>query len=279
MISRQRRVLIVECLFLFILACICWATGIESRIYLTNLDQEDFIDFCMVNSLVFSGFWLYRLYFLCNSKRKRNINKVLLTGCFFFILWEFLLFYLYSTFYYKVSLSETDFYEIVVPLAIFVSIGFAIYFKQNYVLEKVFEVREDVTSQHLEEQTNEFFSQNPAASNHTSKITVSKGNNTILLSEDNILMIYTRDKVAWLFTDSNEKYISSYALKELEEKLSSTSFFRINRQVILSKKVVKGYLPLENQKLMVQLTIDTLEEDERVVSKYTAPEFKKWLLN
>lgn len=81
--------------------------------------------------------------------------------------------------------------------------------------------------------------------------------------------------VSLLRTKSNQKFTLDYTLDELEAMLEPTQFFRANRQYIVSVGSVQQIHPYFNNKL--KLTLKPGTDDEVLVSRERATEFKKWM--
>ena len=76
-------------------------------------------------------------------------------------------------------------------------------------------------------------------------------------------------------TRTNQKFTLDYTLDELEEMLDPAQFFRANRQYIVSVGSVQQIHPYFNNKL--KLTLKPTTEDEVLVSRERATDFKKWM--
>jgi len=76
-----------------------------------------------------------------------------------------------------------------------------------------------------------------------------------------------------------EKYYIEGSLSSIINKLSITHFFRLNRQVIVSRIVIKEFEKLAFQKLSVMLIEEINYDKPIIISKYNTPAFKKWLTN
>ena len=112
------------------------------------------------------------------------------------------------------------------------------------------------------------------------ELIVSKGDKKIIVPEQEFSYFFTKDKLVWLSTSQGSLYIIDHTLTELETILDSSQFFRINRQLILSKQVIQGYSPSTNQKIQVDFVKNERTALEDVmISKYNAPKFKKWISN
>ncbi|UAB82264.1 LytTR family transcriptional regulator DNA-binding domain-containing protein [Marixanthomonas sp. SCSIO 43207] len=108
---------------------------------------------------------------------------------------------------------------------------------------------------------------------------VYKGSKSIFINHNDIGIIHLSDRIVWITTINNETYQTSFSLTELSNKLSSSIFFRLNRQGIISRKIIKGYNRIGYQKLEILIDNNFPSELNLVVSKYNAPNFKKWLTN
>ncbi len=76
-------------------------------------------------------------------------------------------------------------------------------------------------------------------------------------------------------TRTNQKFTLDYTLDELEAMLDPTHFFRANRQYIVHIGTVQQIHPYFNNKL--KLTLKPATDDEVLVSRERATEFKKWM--
>jgi DNA-binding LytR/AlgR family response regulator len=112
--------------------------------------------------------------------------------------------------------------------------------------------------------------------NVKTRIIVRKGIEDILLKVEDILLIYTENKVVYVIDNMENKYLSGNSLTELETLLDKRRFFRANRQFIINLKYIKGYKPVKKVKLSVALTIPT--KYDIIISQETAIDFKKWIL-
>ncbi len=108
------------------------------------------------------------------------------------------------------------------------------------------------------------------------KIIVKKPKKDHLLSYSEIALIIIYDGLTVAYTHSKEKHILDSSLNELEKKLGNHQFFRVNRQLILSKGYIVDYIKEKNQKLRVVYLSHSGKKETAVISRYRAPKFKKW---
>jgi DNA-binding LytR/AlgR family response regulator len=108
------------------------------------------------------------------------------------------------------------------------------------------------------------------------RLLVRKGLENMILKLDDIVLLYTENKIVYVIDKNGKKYIADKNLSDLEEELDDTLFFRANRQYILNLNYIKGYKPYEKVKLMVNLSIPELNY-VIIVSQETASDFRKWM--
>lgn len=192
---------------------------------------------------------------------KRLIGLLLLTQVITF-LWVIVIDLLYYSLYYKItSLSETTFYEFDIPIAIVIlTIGSVYFYQKNYLTP----IKTDSLDKNIEKPNEK-------------SLEVLKGSKSIFINHNDIGLIHLSDRIVWVTTLNNQTYQTSFSLTELSNNLSSSIFFRLNRQGIISRKIIKGYNRIGYQKLEVLIDDKFPSELNLVVSKYNAPNFKKWL--
>ncbi|GAB3338802.1 LytTR family DNA-binding domain-containing protein [Larkinella ripae] len=90
-----------------------------------------------------------------------------------------------------------------------------------------------------------------------------------------IAYFYSEEGVSLFRTRTNQKFSVDYTLDELEAMLDPVQFFRANRQFIVDINSVQQIHPYFNNKL--KLTLKPAPEEEVLVSRERATEFKKWM--
>ncbi len=178
--------------------------------------------------------------------------------------WVIFLDILFLILYYNIeSLSETTFYEFDIPLAIVIlTIGSVYFYQKNYL--------KSITTETSKKNTLPQFKKH---------LEVFKGAKNIFINHMDIGIVHLSDKIVWITTLDHETFQTSATLSELSDQLSSSHFFRLNRQVIVSRKIVKGYNKLNYQKLEALIDDHLPSNLNLIVSKYNSPNFKKWLTN
>ncbi len=90
-----------------------------------------------------------------------------------------------------------------------------------------------------------------------------------------IAYFYSEEGVSLFRTKTNLKFSVDYTLDELEAMLDPSVFFRANRQFIIAIETVQQIHPYFNNKL--KLTLKPTPDDEVLVSRERATDFKKWM--
>lgn len=90
-----------------------------------------------------------------------------------------------------------------------------------------------------------------------------------------IAYFYSEDGISLFRTRANQKFSVDYTLDELESMLDPTQFFRANRQFIVDINAIQQIHPYFNNKL--KLSLKPNPDDEVLVSRERATDFKKWM--
>lgn len=110
------------------------------------------------------------------------------------------------------------------------------------------------------------------------RLLVKRGVANILLLLADVALIYTKDKLMYVVDRESKKYLIDKTLTELEQELDHAIFFRVNRQYIVNVNFIKGFKPYKKVKLLVDISLNQLEEPV-IVSQQVAPFFKRWINN
>jgi membrane protein implicated in regulation of membrane protease activity len=262
--TAKRWITFIEILTLILISIVGWSIGSESRIFLSGLDGEDYSDFVFSLFMTFSGFYAYKTCALYLSKEKwSKANLAMIVVGVLIVLWETLIFWLYTVFYYQEPFLSTSYIYTDIQLVLFLTVAFGLYLWVRY-----FRTSTMHSSEHKNEHQADHFLQT---------FIVSKANTRTVVNTEEVKLFYTTDKLVWMYVSAGNKYLIDHTLKDLEVKLDPREFFRINRQVIMSRKAVKGYHSLDHQKLQIDLNMEGVDPQDLVVSKYNAAHFKKWL--
>ncbi len=109
------------------------------------------------------------------------------------------------------------------------------------------------------------------------RIVVRKGMEHILLRLEDVAMLYTENKIVFVFDREGKKYIGEKNLADIYNELDEKMFFRANRQYIINIEFVKSYKSYEKVKLVIGLTIPELAHHNIIISQENAPHFRKWI--
>jgi len=106
-------------------------------------------------------------------------------------------------------------------------------------------------------------------------ITVTKAGKNILLPETEVTYVVLEGSYAFIKTIKGESFVTTYTLDELTKMLDTDSFFRANRQIIVSRTICKAYQNIENGKISIDLSVDV--KFPVIVSQKRAKAFRTWI--
>lgn len=92
---------------------------------------------------------------------------------------------------------------------------------------------------------------------------------------EEILAFYSLEKATYIHTVSNRNYCIDYSVDQLESLLDPGVCFRINRKYIVSIQACSNILAWTNSRL--RLKIEGIDDDDIIVARERAQEFKDWL--
>ncbi|HOY21053.1 MAG TPA: LytTR family DNA-binding domain-containing protein [Haliscomenobacter sp.] len=105
---------------------------------------------------------------------------------------------------------------------------------------------------------------------------VKQGQKLQAIEVEEIAWFTTDSKICFLRTWENQRYVLDYSLEELSTMLNPDLFFRVNRSYIVHIKAIKVINSYFNGKLQLQLS-PAPEQNDVIISKEKAAEFKKWM--
>jgi DNA-binding LytR/AlgR family response regulator len=108
------------------------------------------------------------------------------------------------------------------------------------------------------------------------RLMVKSGCEHIPILLENIVLLYSNDKVVYVVDGFSKKYLSDKTLTELEEELDRDTFFRANRQYIINIGFIKCFKPCQQVKLQLEINVADLDHSI-IISQETAPKFRKWM--
>lgn len=105
---------------------------------------------------------------------------------------------------------------------------------------------------------------------------VAKVNDQLLLVKtEEIGFAKVQSSSVWVFTFEGKRIPLDHTLEQLETLLDKNSFFRINRKAIVHIDAIKKISAYFNGRYILSLL--PKHEEDFIVSRDRAPEFKKWL--
>jgi DNA-binding LytR/AlgR family response regulator len=116
--------------------------------------------------------------------------------------------------------------------------------------------------------------QQPAAE-YKKRFVVKYGEHIKTINIEEVAYFYTEDKINFLTTKENRRFTIDFNLDALETMLNPTSFFRINRQYIISIQSIAEMFTYSKSRVLVKLNPPA--KHETVVSTERSADFKSWL--
>jgi len=110
---------------------------------------------------------------------------------------------------------------------------------------------------------------------YRNRFLVKQGDKFFPISITEVAHFSFEDKLSFLNTSGNKRYMLDYTLDELDKMLDPDVFFRLNRQYITSVSAVRSVHNYFNGKLKVY--VDPEVPSGIIVSKNRANQFKQWL--
>ena len=107
------------------------------------------------------------------------------------------------------------------------------------------------------------------------RLLVQKGVESILLRMEDIVLLYTENKIVYVIDRFEKKYLMYSHLAEIEIDLDPLIFFRANRQYIISINFIKSFRAYEKVKIKVDMNPEL--NHWIIISQETAPDFRKWI--
>lgn len=110
---------------------------------------------------------------------------------------------------------------------------------------------------------------------YKSRFMVRIGQRIMAVPVEKIAYFFSESKLTYIVTTENRRYPFDLSLDEIDVQLNPKTFFKINRQYIISFSAIAEIHPYFKGRIKLRLTPD--QPDEIVVSSERSPEFKKWL--
>jgi DNA-binding LytR/AlgR family response regulator len=110
---------------------------------------------------------------------------------------------------------------------------------------------------------------------YTSRFLVNKGNSLLIINVNDIAYFHAEDKMVFITTFENKKYLINNTLDKLETSLKPKKFFRTARQFLVTARAIHKIHNYFNYKLKLEL--QPPPETDVIVSKARVSDFKEWL--
>lgn len=104
---------------------------------------------------------------------------------------------------------------------------------------------------------------------------VKQGQKLLSIPATQVAYFFSQERFIFLRTFDNQKFLVEYRIEQLENLLSPSSFFRVNRSFIISLSSVKEIHAYFGNRLKLYLSPST--EKEIIVSRKRVSDFKAWL--
>jgi len=115
---------------------------------------------------------------------------------------------------------------------------------------------------------------NPAAA-YKQRFVVRYGEHIKTITIEEVAFFYTEDKVNFLTTKEGRRFTIDFNLDALEAMLDPKTFFRINRQYIISIQSIAEMFAYSKSRVLIKLNPPA--KHETIVSTERSADFKLWL--
>jgi len=116
---------------------------------------------------------------------------------------------------------------------------------------------------------------NPTGTEYKKRFVVRYGEHIKTINIEDVVYFYTEDKVNFLCTKDGRRFVIDYNLDTLESTLDPKTFFRINRQYIISIHSIGEMLAYTKSRVLIKLMPPA--KHETIVSTERSAAFKSWL--
>ena len=116
---------------------------------------------------------------------------------------------------------------------------------------------------------------NRAATTPKKRFLIKTGDNYTIINSSDIAYFVSDDSVTFAVLFSKQKYIVDYSIADLSKQMDTSSFFQINRKIIVNIESVDKINSWFNSRLKVR--INPPMDDDIIVSRDRVKSFKQWL--
>jgi two-component system response regulator LytT len=114
-----------------------------------------------------------------------------------------------------------------------------------------------------------------SSSEYKSRFMVRLGQKIIALPADKIAYFFSENKLTYIVTKEGKRYPIDQPLDELIDLLDPRTFFKINRQYIITFESIAEIHPYFKGR--IKLLLQPKADEDVVISSERTPEFKKWI--
>lgn len=116
---------------------------------------------------------------------------------------------------------------------------------------------------------------NTPKNGHKTRFIVRYGEHIKTIKIEEVAYFYTEDKINFLNTNEGRRYTIDYNLDNLDHMLDPKTFFRINRQFIISIHAISEMFTYSKSRVLIKLNPPC--KHETIVSTERSGDFKLWL--
>ncbi len=148
---------------------------------------------------------------------------------------------------------------------------------ENGALEEAIKKFEKTRQPHLDPQLISKLLQevSPGHQKERKRFLVKTGGRLSFVPVEEIAFFFSDEGNAFITTRAGERFLIDQTIEEIEKEVSSSSYFRINRKMIVHINSIARIEPHFNNRLVIE-TLPAFEE-EIIVSRLRVNEFKDWL--
>lgn len=108
---------------------------------------------------------------------------------------------------------------------------------------------------------------------------IKSGNGEVIVDDSEIGCFQSCEGIVTLYLNSGKKIITNYnSLKEIEDRFDVSTFFKINRQILMRPKAISKISKDQNRKLRIDFIKPIQQHLPQIyVSRYKNSDFKNWL--
>jgi len=116
---------------------------------------------------------------------------------------------------------------------------------------------------------------NRTATTPKKRFLIKTGDNYKTINSSDIAFLESEEGVTFATLFNKQKYIVDYSIADLSQQMDASSFFQINRKIIVNIESVKKITSWFNSRLKIKL--DPPANEDIVVSRDRVKGFKQWL--